>query len=58
MRYIFESVITTAVALTLTGLVWAMAHSEVVRECEKLGAFYVGDKVFECKRKEGKSHDK
>ena len=25
----------------------------VVRECGKLGAFYVGDKVFECKRKDG-----
>ena len=58
MRYIFESVITTAVALALTSLVWAMAHSEVVRECEEFGAFYVGDKVFECKRKEDKSHGK
>ena len=57
MRYLFEAVMTTAVALALTGLVWAMAHSEVARECEKLGAFYVGDKVFECKLKDGKSHD-
>ena len=57
MRYLFEAAMTTAVALALTSLVWAMAHSEVVRECEKLGAFYVGDKVFECKRKEDKSHE-
>jgi hypothetical protein len=57
MRYLFEAVLTTAVALALTGLVWAMAHIEVARECEKLGAFYFGDKVFECKRKEGNSHD-
>ena len=57
MRYLLEAVMTTAVALTLTVLVWAMAHSEVARECEKLGAFYVGNKVFECNRKEGKSHD-
>ena len=59
MRYLFEAAMTIAVVLLLflTGLVWAMAHSEVARECEKLGAFYVGDKVFECKRKEGKSHE-
>lgn len=57
MRYLFEAAMTTVVALSLTVLIWAMAHSEVARECEKLGAFYVGDKVFECKRKEGKSHD-
>lgn len=57
MRYLFEAVMTTAMVLALTGLVWAIAHSEVARECEKLGAFYVGDKVFECKLKEGKSHD-
>ena len=57
MRYLFEAVLTTAVALALIGSVWAIAHSEIARECEKLGAFYVGNKVFECKRKEGKSHD-
>lgn len=57
MRYLFEAAMTTVVALSLTVLIWSMAHSEVARECEKLGAFYVGDKVFECKRKEGKSHD-
>ena len=27
------------------------AHSTVARECERLGSFYVGDKVFECKLK-------
>lgn len=27
------------------------AHDEVSIECQKLGAFYVGDKVFECKEK-------
>lgn len=31
---------------------WAFAHSTIAMECEKLGAFYVADKVYECKRKE------
>jgi len=30
---------------------WIQAHSTVARECEKLGAFYVGDKTFECRVK-------
>ena len=51
MRYLFESVMTTAVVLALIGLIWAMAHTTVAHECDKLGAFYVGDQVFECKRK-------
>ena len=51
MRYLFESVMTTAVVLALTGLIWAMAHTTVAHECDKLGAFYIGDQVFECKRK-------
>ena len=51
MRYLFESIMTTAVLLVLIGLIWAEAHTTVARECDKLGAFYVGDQVFECKRK-------
>ena len=54
MRYLFESVMTTAVLLALIGMVWAMAHTTVAHECDKLGAFYIGDQVFECKRKSGK----
>lgn len=27
---------------------WISAHSEVARECERLGSFYVGDRVFIC----------
>lgn len=30
---------------------WAWAHGTVATECEKLGAFYVGNKVYECKVK-------
>ena len=51
MRYFFEAVMTTAVLLALIGLIWSMAHITVAHECDKLGAFYVGDQVFECKRK-------
>ena len=57
MRYLFESIMTTAVLLALIVLIWVMAHTTVAHECDKLGAFYVGEQVFECKRKEGKSHD-
>ena len=42
--------VKTAVLLALIGLIWSMAHITVARECDKLGAFYVGDQVFECKR--------
>lgn len=27
------------------------ANGRVATECQKLGAFYVGDKVYECKEK-------
>ena len=57
MRYLFESVMTATVLLALTGLIWSMAHTTVAHECDKLGAFYVGDQVYECKRKQGEKHD-
>jgi hypothetical protein len=28
------------------------AHITIAKECDKLGAFYVGNTVYECKRKE------
>ena len=56
MRYLFESVMTTAVLLALIGLIWSMAHATVAHECETLGAFYIGDQVFECKRKKEQPH--
>ena len=27
---------------------WISAHSTVATECERLGRFYVGERVFEC----------
>lgn len=32
-------------------ITWAAAHETVATECERLGAFYVGQKVYECKLK-------
>lgn len=33
---------------------WVYAHTTVAQECEKLGKFYVGKKVFECTKIETK----
>ena len=30
------------------------AHFDIAKECDKLGAFYVGDIVYKCVRKEKK----
>ncbi len=30
---------------------WVWAHNAVATECNKLGSFYVGSKVYECKEK-------
>ena len=42
---------------TITFAVWTlgyvMAHNEVSRECERLGAFYVGTKTYTCQIKGG-----
>jgi len=42
-----------AIVITVVGVLvgYTEAYSTVVRECERLGAFYVGNKVFECKLK-------
>ncbi|MDD5479677.1 hypothetical protein [Rhodoferax sp.] len=33
------------------GAGYIKAHGEVEAECERLGAFYVGDKTFKCELK-------
>lgn len=38
-------------AVTTAIVVWVGAHQVVALECKKLGAFYVGQTVFECKVK-------
>ena len=57
MRCLFEAVMATAVLLALIGFIWSIAHTTVAHECDKLGAFYVGDQVYECKRKQEQPHD-
>ena len=39
-------------ALTfLSVAVWEVAHHTVAKECDKLGAFYVGQTVYKCERR-------
>jgi hypothetical protein len=39
------------VALFAVAIAWESAHKTVATECEKLGAFYVGTKVYQCSEK-------
>ena len=39
------------ISLLLAVITWEAAHSTVAKECDKLGAFYVGQKTYECKVK-------
>lgn len=49
-------VVVMAIVSAGFGLIlgWASAHHEVARECQRLGAFYVAEKVFECKERQPK----
>lgn len=33
---------------------WIFAHQTIATECERLGSFYVGKKVFHCTKVEAK----
>lgn len=50
MSDLFEALLTVVVLVAIFAIGWVTAHSEVVTECERLGAFYVGDKTFKCER--------
>jgi hypothetical protein len=50
MSDLFEALLVGAVLASIFTIGWVTAHSEVVTECERLGAFYVGDKTFKCER--------
>lgn len=39
------------ISLVVAVITWEAAHSTVAKECEKLGAFYVGQKTYDCKVK-------
>jgi len=53
----YTDALTTALAM-LVGLAlfifgWIFSASTIANECKKLNAFYVSEKVFECKVKNG-----
>lgn len=46
-----EGFISAIVLACTFGLGWVYAHHCIAKECEKLGQFYVGETVYECKVK-------
>jgi hypothetical protein len=47
----FTNCVTTALTVIFSAVIWTVAHKTIADECRKLGAFYVGETVFECKEK-------
>jgi hypothetical protein len=52
----FLHLLITSILLAVAGLIWGVSATTVANECEKMGMFYVGDRVFECKRMEKNHH--
>ncbi len=48
----FVALIVYSVIAFIDGLCCAFSASTIASECQKLGAFYVGSTVYECKLKE------
>lgn len=46
--------IITVVLAFAFGLGWGICHNTIANECDKIGAFYVGDRIYECKAKQTK----
>jgi len=46
---VLATLAATVIATVVWVFSWAYARGAVVEDCEKLGTFYVGEKVFECK---------
>lgn len=46
--------ILSGIAAALVTFGWVWAHAEVSHECEKLGAFYVGQTVYKCEKLQDK----
>jgi len=49
--YWFTGVVTAVFLFITFGFGWIVAHNVVASECNKLGAFYVGGTVYECRVK-------
>jgi hypothetical protein len=48
---IFYCIATILIAICIVGFGRAGAFSSVAEDCQKLGAFYIGGTVYECKEK-------
>ena len=46
------AVLMAVIAVALFALGWVVSASTIGHECKKLGGFYVGTTVYECKVKE------
>ncbi len=51
MSDFFTGIMTSIMAGVFIGLTWAISASTIGEECEKIGQFYVAQKVYECKLK-------
>lgn len=48
----FEMIVVAIFSLILGGMMgYAIGHTTVATECKRLGAFYVGETIYECKVK-------
>jgi hypothetical protein len=48
----FIGAISVAVAVCVFAFGWMVSASTIGWECRNMGAFYVGEKVYDCKPKE------
>ena len=46
-----EGFVVTAVLAAVFGFGWVMGSNKIANECQKIGSFYVGNTVYECKVK-------
>jgi hypothetical protein len=47
----FTSFIALCLATLIAVFFWANSATTIAKECEKLGSFYVNDKVYTCEAK-------
>lgn len=48
----WKSVFIGTACGVVVAIIWGAAHETIATECRKLGSFYVGQTVFECRVKE------
>ncbi len=52
----FVALFVYSVIAIIAGVSWVFSASTIASECQKVGAFYVGSTVYECKVREN-THD-